>query len=242
MVCALLGVAIGALVPRPAYRLSVEYGAPPRADCAGCGYALASSRLGWAPVDNHCPGCRRRLGPSRWLTVPVATVAFAGLGWAVPVPALPAFVAVAAFGVLLAFVDVACLRLPDPLVGSAFVAELGLLAVAGVASGTARPLVRGLLAGAALGAVYLVLALLPGAGLGFGDVKLAGVLGVLLGWLGWGTVLLGALLPHLINGPVALVLLVTRRAHRRTPVPLGPALLVGAWIAVMVRAALDAGR
>lgn len=240
--CALLGAAIGALVPRPVYRLSVEYGAPARVDCVRCGHPLPSGARGWVPVGSHCSGCRGRLGPSRWLTVPVATVAFAGLGWAVPPVALPAFGVVAAFGVLLAFVDLACLRLPDPLVASAFVAGFALLGAAAGWLGTGRPLVRGLLAGAALGVLYLVLALLPGDNLGLGDVKLAAVLGVLLGWLGWGAVLLGALLPHLINGPVALTLLLTRRADRRTPVPLGPALLAGTWAAVMLSAVLRGGR
>ena len=49
----------------------------------------------------------------------------------------------------------------------------------------------------------------------------------------------GVLLPHLINGPVALVLLLTRRADRRTHLPLGPALLAGAWLAALATARLS---
>ena len=99
-------------------------------------------------------------------------------------------------------------------------------------------LLRALAAALALSGGYLVLALLPGANLGMGDVKLCALLGLLLGWLGWDAVLLGALLPHLINGPVALALLLARRAGRKTELPLGPALLAGALLAVVVHAVL----
>ena len=92
----------------------------------------------------------------------------------------------------------------------------------------AGDLLRALVAAALLGLSYLVVALLPGRGLGLGDVKLAAVLGYLLGFAGWPAVLLGAVVPHLINGPIAVFLLLRRRAGRRTEMPLGPALLVGA--------------
>ena len=90
------------------------------------------------------------------------------------------------------------------------------------------------LAGGALAGGYLLPALLPNGPLGLGDVKLAGVLGLVLGWLGWRHVLAGAALPHLLNGPVVLVLLATGRARRGSALPFGPALLVGALLAVVV--------
>jgi leader peptidase (prepilin peptidase)/N-methyltransferase len=62
-------------------------------------------------------------------------------------------------------------------------------------------------------------------------VKLAAVLALILGFAGWPAVLVGVLAPHVINGPVAIVLLL-RRAGRRTPIPFGPALLAGALIAI----------
>jgi leader peptidase (prepilin peptidase)/N-methyltransferase len=87
------------------------------------------------------------------------------------------------------------------------------------------------LAAAIVGLGHLVVAILPGGGLGLGDVKLAAVLAFALGLTGWPAVLLGVLVPYLINGPIAVYLLLSRRATRRTPLPFGPALLVGALIA-----------
>ncbi|NBE82288.1 prepilin peptidase [Micromonospora rubida] len=165
----------------------------------------------------------------------VGAVVFGGLGVAPGVgAALPTFLAVAALGLVLAVVDLACLRLPDPLVGAAALAAVvGLVAAASVAGRPDRLL--GPLAGAALSFTgYALLALLPGSRLGFGDVKLAAVLGLPLGWLGWPTLLTGLVLPHALHGLAVLGLLAARRVHRDTLLPLGPALLAGAWLAALL--------
>ncbi|MEH0936859.1 prepilin peptidase [Micromonospora psammae] len=165
----------------------------------------------------------------------VGGVACAGLAVALGAdPALPAFLLVAAVGLVLAVVDLACLRLPDPLVAAAGLAGFAGLLVAALVAGTPGRLLVAL-AGAALSfGGYVLLALLPGSRLGFGDVKLAAVLGLPLGWLGWSTLGLGLLLPHLLNGVVVLGLLAARRVRRDTPLPFGPALLAGAWLAALL--------
>ncbi|WP_431917389.1 prepilin peptidase [Micromonospora wenchangensis] len=151
-----------------------------------------------------------------------------------PEPALPAFLLVAAVGVVLAVVDLASLRLPDPLVGAAALGGGTALTVAAVAAGTPGRLALAL-AGAALSLLlYVVLALLPRSRLGFGDVKLAAVLGLPLGWLGWPALWLGLLLPHLLNGVLVLALLAAGRVRRDTALPFGPALLTGAWLAALL--------
>lgn len=232
---AALGAVAGILTPWVAYRLAVESGQPPRSTCVNCAQPLPGGLAGWLRPGARCPACRHRCGPPGWLATAVGAVTFAALGWIVgPTPVLLAYLAAAAGGLLLAFVDLACLRLPDPLVlGTALAAGVPLGVLALVAGEPGR-LGRAALAAAACFAGYLVIALLPGAGLGFGDVKLAGVLGFLLGWAGWPTVVFGVLLPHLINGPVALGLLVARRAGRHTHLPLGPALLAGALLAILL--------
>ena len=154
--------------------------------------------------------------------------------WLAGDPALPAFIAVAALGVPLAAIDLASLRLPDPLVGAAgLVAMIGLVG-ATLPLGTPQTLLRALAGALASAGAYMLLALLPGSRLGFGDVKLGGVLGLLLGWLGWPAVLLGLVLPHVIAGVIALGLLLSGRVGRQAALPLGPALLVGALLATLL--------
>ncbi|MET8229173.1 prepilin peptidase [Micromonospora sp. NPDC005298] len=186
--------------------------------------------LTWRFVE---PSVRR--GAWVRLSPVVAAVVFGGLAAARgDDPALPVFLAVAAVGLVLAGVDLACLRLPDPLVLTAgALAVVGLTSAAVLVDDPARLL--GALAGATVaGAAHVLLALLPGSRLGFGDVKLAAVLGLPLGWLGRDALLTGLLLPHLLHGALVLALLATRHANRKTLLPLGPALLTGAWLAALV--------
>jgi leader peptidase (prepilin peptidase)/N-methyltransferase len=231
---ALLGIAVGALAPRVAYRLSVDYGTPPRAGCVACGRPFPAGLPGWVRVSARCPGCRVRHGLPVWLGMLVGGVSFGVLAWAIGAVAwLPPYLVAAGIGVVLAAVDVASLRLPDLLVGAIGAVAVGWLAAVSLVDGQWGDLGRAALGAGVSALCYLVLALLPGSHLGFGDVKLAGVLGLLLGWLGWLPVFAGLLLPHLVNGPVALGLLVTGRAGRRSDLPLGPALLAGALLAVV---------
>jgi leader peptidase (prepilin peptidase)/N-methyltransferase len=63
-------------------------------------------------------------------------------------------------------------------------------------------------------------------------VKLLGLLGLVLGWAGWGVLLAGIFFGLLTGALVSLGLLVTRRAGWRTRVPFGPPLLAGAVLAL----------
>lgn len=221
LVGAAAGALGGALVPLPAYRLSVPRDSPARATCETCGAPLA-----WWGRRCHA------LGPLWWLTAAVGAVAGTGLGWRFGLDvALVPYLLLAVLGVLLGAVDLACRRLPNALVQPAIVAGVLLLGVLSVGDWAA--LARAGLGALVLGGTYLALALLPGANLGFGDVKLAVLLGLFLGWLGWAEVVGGLLLPFLLNGPVALILLATRRVGRRTMLPFGPAMLAGAWLAIV---------
>ncbi len=206
--------------PRPAWRDTC-----PRCDTAS---------PPWWRSSGCCPECGRRPRPARPVTVPLSAAACGVTAVAVgPTWALPAFLLLAALAVPLALVDLRVLRLPDPLVGAAFLGGAALLTFAALAGPDAPALVRGLLAATLSAAGHAALALLPRSPLGFGDVKLGAVLGLHLGWLGWPAVATGALLAPVVNLPLVGGLLVTRRAGWRTPVPYGPAMLGAALVAML---------
>jgi leader peptidase (prepilin peptidase) / N-methyltransferase len=145
---------------------------------------------------------------------------------------LPAFLALAAAGVLLAVIDLEHRLLPNRIVGPAAVAGAVLLGLAAAADGQGQDLVRALLGAAALFVAFLVLALIAPSGLAMGDVKLAGLLGLYLGWLGWGAVVFGAVAGFVVQAVVALLLLATRRIGLRGELPFGPAMLAGAALVI----------
>jgi leader peptidase (prepilin peptidase)/N-methyltransferase len=167
----------------------------------------------------------------------VAGTVAAALG---PSPVLPLFVALTVLGVLLGAIDIACARLPHVLVLPAIAVSLAGFAVVAAVTGSWSDLGRVLAGAAALGGGFAVLHLLSARLVGRGDVTLAALLGGYLGWLGWPSVILGAMVPWLVNAPVVLALLATRRIGRRAVLPFGPAMLVGAWLTVLL-AGLTAG-
>jgi leader peptidase (prepilin peptidase)/N-methyltransferase len=147
-------------------------------------------------------------------------------------PATAALAWAAGAAVVLGAVDLASHRLPDRVTyPTAAVCAASYLVDAAVL-GTWGALLRAGVAGAAAFLIGAAAAAISPDALGFGDVKLLGVLGLLLGWFGWGVLLAGVFLGLLTGALVSLVLLVTRRAGWRTAVPFGPPLMMGAVLAL----------
>jgi leader peptidase (prepilin peptidase)/N-methyltransferase len=137
-------------------------------------------------------------------------------------------------------IDFDVLRLPDAIVLPSYAVGAVLLAAAAAANHDWGSALRALLGMAALWTFYFALAIAVPAGMGFGDVKLAGVLGLFLGWLGWGSVLVGGFAAFLLGGLVGAALLLARRAGRRTEIPFGPYMVAGALLALFAAGPITA--
>ncbi|WP_329401498.1 prepilin peptidase [Streptomyces melanogenes] len=214
LLAAAWGATLGWLVPRAAYRLAVEPGEPWRPPCPE-GHALT-----------------RRLGPA-WAAA-TATVAAALATTTGPRPELAVWLLILPLAGLLAAVDAQVHRLPDVLtipLAALAAATLGAAALAPHHQGSWR---HALLGGLALGGAYFVLFLINPAGLGFGDVKLAVGLGVLLGWYGWGILFTGAFAGFAAGGTYGIGLILARRADRRAAIPFGPFMIGGAYLGLLL--------
>jgi leader peptidase (prepilin peptidase)/N-methyltransferase len=145
---------------------------------------------------------------------------------------LPAFLFLAGDGVLLAVIDVRHKLLPDRVTLPSIGIGALLLAVAAVATGNGAALLRAVLGAVVLYVVFVVLVLISPRSIGMGDAKLAALLGLYLGWLGWGVLLLGTAAGFVVQAVLALVLVATRRIGLRGELPFGPAMLIGAALAI----------
>ncbi|PRZ09704.1 leader peptidase (prepilin peptidase)/N-methyltransferase [Isoptericola sp. CG 20/1183] len=169
---------------------------------------------------------RRRIAVGGVLAV-VWAVWASGPGWSTPALAVAAVA-----GVALGVVDAATHRLPDA-VTYPTTAVVGLLLAGAALAGDAGDAGMRALAGAlCLGGGYLLLHLASPSGLGLGDVKLAVLLGLVSGWYGWPVLWAAAVLPFLLGGVAALVLIGARRATRRTAIAFGPCMLAGTALAL----------
>ncbi|MEU5957271.1 A24 family peptidase [Streptomyces sp. NPDC047525] len=227
---ALWGAAAGLLVPRAVYRLSVPPDEAWRDSCPD-GHPLS----GWVGLA-RCPR-GDRFGP-RTLTVTLATaLVCAALAAATgPRPELAVWLLLAPFGVLLAVVDFGVHRLPDVLTLPLAVAALALLGGAALLPEHGGSWSHALYGALGLGGAYFVLFLISPNGMGFGDVKLALSLGAVLGWYGWGGVLLGTFAGFLLAALYGTVLVIARRAGRKTAIPFGPFLIGGAFVGLLAGA------
>ncbi|MGX1770086.1 prepilin peptidase [Dietzia sp. NPDC055343] len=189
--------------------------------CAGSAAALGQWMRGLADSD------------SRWLRIGLHIVlaatggfgaAYLARGWA----DLVTFAALAVACALLVTIDLAVFRLPDKIVLPMYPVVFGGLLVAAAVYSEWGSLGRAAAAAAVLLAFYFILALINPSGMGLGDVKLSGLLGAFLGWLGWPAVMAGTLAAFVINAAVALVLLAARRVGAKSGIAFGPAMVIGA--------------
>jgi leader peptidase (prepilin peptidase)/N-methyltransferase len=155
-------------------------------------------------------------------------------------PATGALAWAAGAAVVLGAVDLLSHRLPDRVTYPALgVVGTALLADAAV-EGTWGALLRAVAAAGVAAALGGLGWLVSPQGFGLGDAKLLGLLGLVLGWFGWGVLLAGVFLGLLTGALLSVLLLLTRRVGWRTAIPFGPPLLVGAVLALAVGAAVPA--
>ena len=241
----LLGLAAGSFANVVIHRVPRhESVIRPPSRCPACGTRIGWRDnvpvVGWLLLRGRCRACRAPISWSYpavelvmgvlWALITLRLVD-ARLGWAVP-----AYLALAFVCLVLAVIDASTRLLPNRITYPAFPALLGLLLVASVGLGDLGRLARGLLAAAAVGAFFLLLALISPRGMGLGDVKLAPTLGLALGWLSWGAVAFGVFAGFLLGGLAGLAAIAVLGLTRKSLLPFGPWLVAGALLGVLAGA------
>lgn len=198
-----------------------------RARCESC------AEVRRIPYATSCVACRfpiRRREPAIWLLSAVGfagAVHVAGTGWL-----LPAHVVLAALTTVLVVTDLDEKLIPNRVLYPGTALAAALLAIGAVGTDRVADLGRGALAGVGYFALLLVVALASRGGFGMGDVKLAVVLGLFMGFWGWRVLASGLFYTGMIGGIPALVMIATRRAGRGDELPYGPAMVLGCWTAL----------
>ena len=254
----LLGLAIGSFLNVVVYRVPAGMSVvAPASSCPGCGHEIRSRDnvpvLSWVLLRARCRDCHEPIS-ARYPLVEAATgILFVAVAlFSVLAPWSPladaegvrgavqsalilvAFLYLMAISISLTLIDLDTHTLPNRIVLPAYIVLPALLLAASGVSGDWGAALRGLIGLVVLGAVYLGLALAVPGGMGLGDVKLAGVLGFVLAYLGWGPLAVGSFGAFLLGGTFAIVLLAVRRAGRRSGIPFGPWMLAGAWLGIAV--------
>jgi len=256
LVCA-FGLAIGSFLNVVVHRVPAGMSVvSPASACPVCGHAIRGRDnvpvLSWFTLRGRCRDCGTAIS-SRYPLVEAATALLFLLVGAVFVLApwsplrtslpgvqgvahgatvLAAYLFLMAVSVALALIDIDTHTLPNRIVLPTSVVLPVFLTLAAALADDWGAVLRGVIGLLGLACVYLALALAVPGGMGLGDVKLAGVLGFALAYLGWGPLAVGSFGAFFLGGIFSIVLLVTRRVGRRTGIPFGPWMLGGAWLGI----------
>jgi leader peptidase (prepilin peptidase) / N-methyltransferase len=212
----------------------------PPSRCPSCGGSIRNRHnvpvLGWLLLRGKCYDCKAPIS-ARYPLVEAATgVLFAAVTWrmlAIDMPwALAAFLYLAAAGLALAMIDIDVKRLPDRIVLPSYAIVAVLLTVAALGEHDWWPLGRAAMGAVAMFAFYFALAFAYPAGMGFGDVKLAGVLGALMGYLSWSALIVATFGAFLLGAIVGVTLILASHGGRKTAIPFGPFMIGAALITV----------
>lgn len=234
-----LGLLIGSFLNVVIHRVPArESVVSPSSHCPVCDHPLAPRDnipiLSWALLGGRCRHCDSPIS----VRYPLIEAATAGLFVAVAVrfgaaAELPAFLTLAAVLLAVSVIDLEHYIVPNRIVIAALVIAVPLLFVASIAHDDLWTFWRSLAAAVGAAASLFVIHLVSPRGMGMGDVKLALVLGLHLGWLSVGHVLLGLFLGFLLGSVVGLALIVLTSRSRKSAVPFAPFLAAGTMLAVL---------
>ncbi|MHB8466370.1 MAG: prepilin peptidase [Acidimicrobiales bacterium] len=239
VLCGVVGLCIGSFLNVVIHRVPRrESVVRPRSQCPRCRAQIADRDnipvISWVVLRARCRQCGERIS----VRYPAVELASAGLFAAAAVRfgaswALPAFCVFFAALLAIAAIDIAHFIVPNRVLYPTLFTSFALLVLAAAATGSWSALLDAVVGGVGGFLALLVVHLVSPAGMGFGDVRLAGLIGMMLGWLGLRYAVLGIFLGFLLASIVGIGLIITRIRGRKDPVPFGPFLAAGAVLAVL---------
>ena len=237
VIALVLGLAFGSFMTVAIHRVPAgESLIRPRSRCPSCGAPIRSADnipvISWLMLRGRCRACGVRISP----VYPLTELACGGLFVAVALVYEDPWRAVllapfAGLMVALSVIDIRHRRIPNRLVYPAVVIAAAVIVAGDLAGGGLDVLDAGI-GLFAYGLALLIIALIS-TGMGMGDVKLAGLVGLVLGSIGLDQVAVAAGMGILLGGAGAIVALLGG-AGRKSAIPFGPFLAAGAVIAIFV--------
>ena len=218
---------------------------PKRSFCPNCEAPIAwydnIPIISWLVLGAKCRHCKEpiavrypiveALGGLSFLAVTLGSLFGAYSPWI-----LPELYVFAAVSIVIAYIDLDHHLILNVVLLATLIATLVLLAFASLGTNEWNRLGRAVICAIVLGAFYLLLSIIWKGGMGDGDIKLAFILGLITGWLGWSQFIIGAFAAFFIGGFLSLVLIIGKKVDMHGGIPFGPSMLLGIWLGIFVGA------
>ena len=247
VVIAALGLVIGSFLNVVICRVPVNRSlVRPPSRCLACGARVRNRHniplVGWLLLRGRCADCNARIGLRYPLVELLTAVLFVALAIryadADQLAALPAVLYFTAMGISLSVIDLDVGRLPNAIVYPSYLVLGFLLGIAALAQQDSAALLRAAVGAAGLFVVYLAVAWAYPTGMGFGDVKLAGIIGGVLGFVSYPVLAVGAFAAFALGSAVGVGKIVTRGGTAGRSMAFGPFMIAGALLSIFVGSAV----
>ena len=231
----LIGSFVGVVVDRVPRKESIV---SPPSHCVACEAPIRPYDnipvISYVALRGRCRACHTRIPPRDALLELGTGILFVLLAWRLGSAwALPAYCVFAATAVAISAIDIEHMRIPSAVVYATAVLGAPLLVLASAGTHDWSALESAAIGGAGAFATFFALFYAVPKGIGFGDVRFAGLCGGFLGWLGFREVVAGFLISFVVAGVPAALLLAMHKVKRQTKIPFGPFLAAGTVIAVL---------
>ena len=240
---AVLGLVIGSFLNVVIHRVpAAESLTRPGSHCPECGHRIRNRHniplLGWLILRGRCADCGVRISARYPLVEGLTATMFVAVAFRFArldqLPALPAFLYFTAMGISLTMIDLDIGRLPNAIVYPSYLLLAALLTAAALVQHDPAALLRAAVGAVALFLFYFAAAWLYPGGMGFGDVKLAGIVGGVLAFVSYPALAVGAFAAFFLGSVIGLVRIASRRSTVRSSMPFGPFMIAGALLAIFV--------
>ncbi|MDR1633491.1 MAG: prepilin peptidase [Bifidobacteriaceae bacterium] len=235
----LLGLVVGSFLTVVITRVPDGASLWPRSACPNCGGRVGAKDnipvLSWLVLRGRCRSCKEPISPLYPVVEASTAVLFTLVAmFASPLAAVPAYLYAAAVAVALTAIDARTRRLPDAIVLPSFPVLAALLALASWLTADWSALLRAGIGGLGLLVAYGLIHLIKPNGMGKGDVKLAGLIGLILAYQGWGPLAVGVFGAFLLGSVWGIGVIAKSRGGRKTTIPFGPWMCAGAVLGCAV--------
>ena len=234
-----IGLSLGSFANVLIVRIPIGESVMGRSHCPNCHEKIIFRDLipviSWVALKRKCRNCNSRISEMYPIVECITAILVIATIFLLPLgPYLIAWILFAPLSVALSAIDLQTFRLPNSLVLAATISTLIFIVLNSVFIGSWNEFKTAIIAAFSSSFFFWIVRLLSRGGMGLGDVKLAFPIGLLLGYLGWEHAVLGLFVAFLLGAIVGIALIVFRGASRKTPLPFGPFMLAGSWLALLL--------
>lgn len=246
---AVFGLVIGSFLNALAYRLPTGESLMTRSHCTSCGKQITAWEnvpvLSWLVLRGKCSKCKSPISIQYPLVELFVGLSFAGVMWtatriAPPIDSTLATIAAALplftfvfIGVLSGLIDAKTMTIPTKVIWWGFAVALASTAFYAILTGDWQRVLIALLTAAVISLIYFTFFIVREGSVGFGDVRLSVVSGLVLGFISLGTAVLGFFLPWFLAAIWLLPSIVKKQVTMKHKLPFGPWLVLGTILALV---------